>query len=371
MPRLVALQLPGGPDFVAAVRRAWDAGDAVAPLDPDAPAAFTERALATLAADAIVDAEGEETRLDGGRPTEEGDALVILSSGTGGDAKAAVLTFDALEASAFMTATSLGVDPDTVWLACLPLHHIGGFGVVSRALVTGAGLEVHPGFDAEAVTDAARRGATHTSLVPTTLQRIDPSRFRVILLGGSAIPVDRPSNTVATYGMTETCGGIVHDGLLLNGAGLRIESDDHISVSGPTLLRAYRDGTDPKDAGGWLRTGDLGHVDPETGRLTVWGRADDVIVTGGEKVWPDRVEDLLRRDPRVEAVAVVGRPDPEWGERVVAVVVPSDPATPPRLDDLRWLVREALPAPHAPKELELVATLPRTSLGKVRRADLR
>jgi O-succinylbenzoic acid--CoA ligase len=243
--------------------------------------------------------------------------------------------------------------------------------VVSRALVTGAGLEVLPGFDAAAVTDAARRGATHTSLVPTALRRIDPSIFRVILLGGSAIPSDRPANTVATYGMTETCGGIVYDGLVLNGAGLRIESDDHISVSGPTLLRAHRDGTDPKDEAGWFRTGDLGRVDPETGRLTVWGRADDVIMTGGEKVWPDRVEELLRRDPRVEAVAVVGRPDPEWGERVVAVVVPSDPATPPRLDDLRWLVREVLPAPHAPKELELVEALPRTSLGKVRRAELR
>jgi o-succinylbenzoate---CoA ligase len=371
MPRLVAVRLSGGPHFVEAIRRIWDRGDAVAPLDPSAPDAITARALDAIAADTILQGDGEEHRLEGGRPTEEGDAVVILSSGTGGDPKAAVLTHHALESSAYMTATSLGVDPAARWLACLPLHHIGGFGVVSRALVTGAGLDVHPGFDADAVADAARRGATHTSLVTTALARIEPSIFKIILLGGSAIPADRPPNTVATYGMTETCGGVVYDGLVLNGAGLRIEADDRISLSGPSLLRAYRDGSDPKDPEGWLRTSDLGAVDAETGRLTVWGRADDVIVSGGEKVWPDAVEDVLRTDPQVDAVAVIGRPDAEWGQRVVAVVVPSDPSRPPLLDDLRRLVKEHLPAPCAPRELELAESLPRTSLGKVRRAELR
>jgi o-succinylbenzoate---CoA ligase len=371
MPRLVAVRMPGGPRFVEAIRRIWDRGDAAAPLDPAAPDAFTARALDVLAADAILDDEGEEQPLDGAHPAENGDAVVILSSGTGGDPKAVVLTHHALESSAYMTATSLGVDPAARWLACLPLHHIGGFGVVSRALVTDAELEVHPGFDPEQVTEAARRGATHTSLVTTALARIDPSIFRIILLGGSAIPADRPPNTVATYGMTETCGGVVYDGLVLNGAGMRIDADDRISLSGPTLLRAYRDGSDPKDRDGWLRTSDLGAVDAETGRLTVWGRADDVIVSGGEKVWPDAVEELLRTDPWVDAVAVIGRPDAEWGQRVVAVVVPSDPSRPPRLDDLRRLVKEHLPAPCAPRELELAESLPRTSLGKVRRAELR
>jgi O-succinylbenzoic acid--CoA ligase len=371
MPRLVAVLMPGGPRFVETIQRIWDRGDAVAPLDPSAPDAFTTNALEALAVDAVVGMEGDERHLDGGRPIEDGDALVILSSGTGGAPRGAVLTHDALEASAYMTATSLGVDPSARWLACLPLHHIGGFGVVSRALVTGAGLEVHRGFDADAVTEAARRGATHTSLVTTALARIDPSIFRVILLGGSAIPADRPPNTVATYGMTESCGGVVYDGLVLNGAGLRIDADDRISLSGPTMLRTYRDGTDPKDAAGWLRTSDLGAVDPETGRLTVWGRADDVIVTGGEKVWPDPVEALLRTDPWVDAVAVIGRADAEWGQRVVAVVVPADPSRPPRLDDLRRLVKEHLPAACAPRELELAESLPRTALGKVRRAELR
>src|SRR4051812_7004726 len=106
MPRLVAVRMRGGPVFVDAIRRIWDRGDAVAPLDASAPDAFTARALEVLAADAILDGDGEEHALDGGRPTEEGDAVVILTSGTGGDPKAAVLTHHALESSAYMTATS-------------------------------------------------------------------------------------------------------------------------------------------------------------------------------------------------------------------------------------------------------------------------
>jgi o-succinylbenzoate---CoA ligase len=136
------------------------------------------------------------------------------------------------------------------------------------------------------------------------------------------------------------------------------------------MMRAYRDGTDPTDAQGWYRTGDLGTIDPTTGLLSVQGRADDMIISGGEKVWPGPVEDVLLRDPRVREVAVVGRPDDEWGQRVVAVVVPDDAANPPRLDGLRWLVREELPVAAAPKDLELVDALPRTSLGKIRRTEL-
>jgi O-succinylbenzoic acid--CoA ligase len=136
------------------------------------------------------------------------------------------------------------------------------------------------------------------------------------------------------------------------------------------LLRAYRDGTDPKDADGWLPTGDAGVWDAAAGRLSVRGRIGDVIVTGGEKVWPVAVERLLAADPSVAEVAVFGRPDPTWGRRVVARVVPSDPAAPPSLDRLRDLVRATLPVWAAPHELEIVDALPRTSLGKVQRHRL-
>jgi O-succinylbenzoic acid--CoA ligase len=134
------------------------------------------------------------------------------------------------------------------------------------------------------------------------------------------------------------------------------------------LLRCYRDGTDPKDSDGWFRTGDVGSLGD--GRLRVFGRVDDVIITGGENVWPVAVEALLVALPSVREVAVVGRDDDEWGQRVVAVVVPSDPTAPPTLDELRSTVKEHLGPWAAPRELELCETLPRTALGKIRRSAL-
>ena len=373
VPQLVAMLLPGGPAFLDALQRVWDAGDTVLPLDPRAPRRWTAQLLQELGAGAVVEADGERRRLDGGRPTEVGDAVVIATSGTTGHPKGAVITHSAVEFAAYATATAVGVDPGARWLACLPLSHVGGFSVVTRALITGAGLEIHGRAEAAAIDDAARRGATHVSLVPTLLGRVDPTPWRVILLGGSAVPEERPPNTVSTYGMTETFGGVVYDGLALNGVAVRIASDrprqpdepGPIEVSSPSLLRCYRDGTVPVDARGWFRTGDLGVIEADTGRLRVAGRADELIITGGEKIWPAPVERLLAADPSVAEVAVVGRPDPEWGQRVVAFVVPTDPDRPPLLADLRARVKSELPAPAAPRELVLVDSLPRTTLGKI------
>ncbi len=367
MARLVALAMPGGPAFVDAVIRIWEAGHAVAPLPHDAGSSRLENMVATVAAESLIDAHGVESRWDTGRPAEDGDGLVMMTSGTSGRPRAVVLTHQALEAAAYASATAIGVDPEARWLACLPLHHIGGFGVISRALITGAGLEVHARFDAQLVAQAAAGGCTHTSLVPTALGRIDAKLFRKILVGGSALPRSLPENVIGTYGMTESCGGVVYDGLPLSGVEARIDDDGGIELRSPTLLRCYRDGTDPKLAGGWYSTGDLGSIDRATGRLTVLGRVDDLIITGGEKVWPAEVEAVLVSDPGVVEAAVVGRPDAEWGQRVVAIVVPSDPASPPALARLRVLVKERLGAHAAPKELELVDHLPRTALGKLRR----
>jgi O-succinylbenzoic acid--CoA ligase len=383
---LVALLLPGGEQFVAAVQRAWEHGDAVLPLDPASPPAHLAAVMGSLAPTKVVEADGAARTLQGGRPVEPGDALVVATSGTTGTPKGAVHTHRSIEHAAFASSTAVGVDPDTWWLACLPLSHVGGFSVVTRALLTGARLEVHPRADAAAIDDAASRGATHVSLVPTLLDRIRPERWRTILLGGSAIPAERPPNTIATYGMTETMGGVVYDGLSLNGVEVRIVDLDApgiappgaappgtlgpIELRTPSLLRTYRDGTDPVAHDGWYRTGDLGRIDPDSRLLSVHGRTDDLIITGGEKVWPDPVESVLATDRRVRDVAVVGRPDPEWGQRVVAVVVPADPADPPTLEALRDLVRTQLPRAAAPKQLEFVDSLPRTGLGKIRRALL-
>ncbi len=371
MRRLIVVEARGGAGFVDRLRRAWDDGDAVFPLDPRLPAPARARVLAAARPD---------------EPVDDGDALVVATSGTSGEPKAAVLTHDAVAASARATSDRLAVDPAADrWLACLPLSHVGGLSVVTRALVTDTPLTVHDGFDAATVTAAARAGVTLVSLVPTALRRVDPARFRTVVLGGSAMPADLPPNAVTTYGMTETGSGVVYDGVPLDGVEVAVgDVDGNVHVSGgggvhrdgevrlrcPMLLRAYRDGTDPRDADGWFATGDAGGWDERTGRLRVHGRMADVIVTGGEKVWPAAVERALGARPDVAEVAVVGVADPEWGARVVAVVVPRDPARPPSLAAVRDAVKAELPAYAAPRELMIVAALPRTGSGKVARTQL-
>lgn len=352
--RLVLVQADD-PQFVDRLQRAWDTSDAVLPVDPRLPAPARAAALAAARVD---------------EPVEPGDALVVVSSGTTGEPKAAVLTHAAVEASARATSARLAVDPATDrWLACLPLSHVGGLSVVARALVTGTPLTVHPHFSAAAAEQAAAAGCTLTSLVPTALARVDASRFRCILVGGQAPPPDRPDNVIATYGMTETGSGVVYDGVALDGVELRVADDGEIHVRGPMLLRAYRDGVDPKLPDGWYPTGDLGEL--HDGQLVVHGRRGDLIITGGENVWPVAVEGALLTHAGVREVAVVGRLDPEWGQRVVALVVPTAPAAPPSLDELRAWVKRTLPAFAAPTAIELVEALPHTASGKVRRADLR
>jgi len=386
VPELVGLALPAGPGFVDALLRVWDDGDVAAPLPVDVPEPHLRTLLEVVGPDRLVTPDGttvlparDEHRRDHEGRVRDGDAVVVATSGTTGRPRAVVHTHQGVEWAAYATATALGVAPDVRWLACLPLHHVGGLSVLTRALSSGAGLEVVARADPETLATAVRNGCTHVSLVPTLLGRIDPSPWRRILLGGSAPPPDRPDNTVATYGCTETFGGVVYDGLALNGVSVRIaapvgapaDEPGPIEVRSPTLLRCYRDGTDPVAANrGWFRTGDLGTLDPGTGRLRVVGRADDLIVTGGEKVWPSAVEDALADHPRLGAVAVAGRPDPEWGTRVVAWVVPTDPASPPTLEDVRAWVKERLPVAAAPRELVLVDSLPRTPLGKIARGRL-
>jgi O-succinylbenzoic acid--CoA ligase len=211
--------------------------------------------------------------------------------------------------------------------------------------------------------------ATLTALVRTQVVRMDVTRFRTVLLGAGPPPPEVPPNCIVTYGMTETVGGVVYDGRPIDGVEVR-SVDGELQLRGPTLLRTYRCGHDPKDADGWFASRDAGAVEAD-GTVSVTGRMDDAIITGGEKVWPAPVEAVLDVLPRVAEVAVTGRPDPEWGSVVVAWVVPADPAAPPSLDELRDAVKAVLPAYAAPKRLVIVDELPRTAVGKVRRAELR
>lgn len=366
MTHLVAIDLPGGPQFVDALRRIWDAGDAAFPIDRRLPVPARVETMAALAPDRLIDTAGEH-RLDG-RGVDDGDALVVATSGTTGTPRGVVLTHDAVTASARATSKRIGTTADDRWLCCLPLSHVGGLSVVTRAIVTHTPVVVHDGFDAADVVTAAREGATLVSLVATALQRIDASLFRVIVLGGAHPPRDLPTNVVTTYGMTETGSGVVYDGVPLDGVEVRVDDRGEIHVRGPMLLRCYRDGTVPL-VDGWLATGDLGELSSD-GRLTVHGRREELIISGGENVWPATVEAVLDRHPGVAATAIAGRADPEWGQRVVAWVVPTDPSAPPSLDALRAWCAAALPAFMAPKELHLVTTLPVTNSGKVRRHEL-
>lgn len=361
MPHLVAIDLPGGAEFVDALQRAWDDGDAVYPVDRRLPPPARAAAFHAAAPTVLVDHAGRRT-LDG-HPVEPGDALVVATSGSTGSPKAVVLTHDAVRASALATTARLGVTPDDTWLACLPLAHVGGLSVVTRALHTATGLVVHDGFDAAAVTAAAHDGATAVSLVPTALARIDPAMFRIVVVGGARPPSDRPANVRTTYGLTETASGVVYDGHPLDGVEIRIV-DGEVHVRAPMVMRCYRDGSTAVDRDGWLHTGDIGHWRHD-GRLHVEGRRGDLIVTGGENVWPDPVERIIARHPDVADVAVTGTDDLEWGQRVVAWIVPRGRLA--DLGDIRGLVSDELPAYCAPKELVFIDRIPRTALGKVQR----
>ena len=347
MSRLVAIDLPGGPAFVDELQRIWDAGDAAFPVDQRLPDA-AKRSLC------------EAMRVGDG--VESGDALVVATSGSTGSPKGVVLTHAAVAASAIATSKRLDVQDDDHWLACLPLSHVGGLSVITRALHMGTRLTVLPGFDAATVEQS---DATLVSLVATALTRIDPARFRTIVLGGSRPPADRPENCVTTYGMTETGSGVVYDGVPLGGVDVDITQDGEIRLRAPMLLRCYRDGTSPVDHDGWFATGDVGEWLPG-GRLHVAGRRGDLIITGGENVWPETVEAALADHPGVADVMVRGIDDPDWGQLVEAVVVPADDV--PTLDALRNHVKQHHPAFMAPKRLTIVESLPRTSLGKLRRS---
>ncbi len=314
---------------------------------------------------------------------------VVASSGATGDPKLAELPAGALTAAVELSLAALrrrapSVDRADPWVCCLTPAHVGGLLVLLRAQRFGAPLVVHERFDADRLVREAPAGA-HVALVPTMLgrlvrERADLSRFGVLLVGGAGL---RPelrdvaaglgATVVSTYGLTETCGGVVYDGVALGDTEVRITPGDAVELRGPTTMEGYR--LDPASTAaafttdGWLRTGDLGSLGDD-GSLVVHGRAGDAIRTGAETVWPEEVEAVLRRHPKVSDVAVAGRPDREWGSHVAAWVVPADPADPPSLTELRDLAREHLARFKAPRELVLVRSLPRTLSGKPRRSAL-
>jgi o-succinylbenzoate---CoA ligase len=367
------------PRLVELLAAALDgSGPAILPLDAGLPAARLAGLIEALGPDSVEDARGVTRARSGrNRGVAEGTAVVIGTSGSTGVPKGVELSAAALRFSARASLDRVGARPGERWLCCLPVTHVAGLQVLVRSLVSGTEPVLAEHADAAALAAAAASGGAHVSLVPTQLQRLlgdGPGRsalagFSSVLLGGAAAPASllaaaRAAGVpvVTTYGMTETCGGCVYDGMPLDGVRVKTGDDERIWIGGPVLFSGYRGaGSAPGD--NWFRTGDLGRLD-DSGRLTVRGRADDVINTGGHKVVPGEVAAALESCPGVRDVAVVGQPDPEWGERVVAVVAPSDPADPPGLELLRLHVRGRLPRYAAPSRVVMVDAVPMLPSGK-------
>jgi O-succinylbenzoic acid--CoA ligase len=332
----------------------------------------------------------------------EGLAVAVGTSGSTGRPKRALLTADALERSAWATHRVLG--GSGAWLLAMPAHHVAGLQVLLRALAAGttpAVLDLRGGFTVDAFTEAAARVATtpaatqrYTALVPTQLGRLleDPAgvialrRFDGVLVGGAATPaalLERAHSlgvaVSLTYGMSETAGGCVYDGVPLPVSRVHVDNDRHVVLGGDTLAHGYLGEpdltadaftTDP-DGVRWFRTDDLGHFDDD-GLLVVDGRADDVINTGGLKVTPGVVEDAMTRHlDDVVDVVVLGVPDAAWGESVCAAVTLVDPAGRLTTHDVRERLRGILPDAALPHRVVVLPSIPLRGPGKPDRAALR
>lgn len=348
------------------------------------------RASALLPMPADGDRQSTLAALRVGEAIDDDIAVVATTSGTTGAPKGALLTAAALTASATATHDRLG-GPGR-WLLALPPYHIAGVQVLVRSLLTETvpvELDVSAGFDVTELPSAVEQlgsGRRYTALVANQLAKAltDPAaaaalaELDAVLIGGG--PAPRPIldaaarvgiTVVRTYGMSETAGGCVYDGVPLDGVRLRVDDDGRIVIGGPTLASGYRNPPqpDPFAEPGWFRTDDIGAVD-DSGILRVLGRADEAISTGGSTVLPQPVEAALRTHPAVADCAVFGLADERLGQRVVAAIVVADGCAPPSLETLRAHVSQTLDRTAAPRELHIVDTLPMRGIGKVDRQAL-
>jgi O-succinylbenzoic acid--CoA ligase len=405
----VALVADNRVDTLLALYALWELGAPVAVVHPRLTARERELLLAAAAPALVLDESWREGEAAGcpapppapPPPDDERCLAVVFTSGTTGRSKGALLGRAALVAAARASAANLGWQEEDRWLLCMPLAHVGGLSIVSRCLLarrTVVLAEPAAGgrFDPSAVVEETERHrATLASLVPTMLRGIFAARpdwtpppwLRGILLGGAAASpalldeaAGRGVPALTTYGLTEACAqvtcqrygtrpGAQHGaGAPLSGVELRIVEDE-IQVRGPMLMSGYL-GLDaqPFVDGGWLATGDFGAIDDE-GRLHLLARRSDLIVTGGENVYPVEIELLVEGLPGVAGACVFGVADETWGQRVALALVPSS-GGPPVDDELAAFFRANL-APHKrPRAIAELESLPATQAGKLDRAEV-
>jgi O-succinylbenzoic acid--CoA ligase len=414
----VAIALPPGLDFAVALHACLGAGAVAVPVD--LRLAERERAVVCAGAELVIDAPirsgGRHDRPRSRGHDLDAPAVVIHTSGTTGPPRPVVLTYGNLLWSALGSATAIGLDPAERWLCPLPVAHVGGLSILVRSAIYATTAVVHARFETAAVLAALMDGAiTVVSLVPTTLARLldaglrDPPSLRCALIGGAPLPAALTERALAagvpvsqTYGLSEAASQVTTQmpgdggsdaGPPLFCTRVRIEGGE-IQVAGPTLApraapapAGETEVAAPAAASGnaaagppgpvadgagsaaaWLATGDLGEL--VDGRLRVTGRRVDTIVSGGENIAPTEVEAALADHPSVAEAAVVGVPDPDWGEAVRALVVLRPGGPPVDGAELRAHCRERLAAFKVPKEFVFVETLPRTGSGKLARREL-
>lgn len=377
MARLVALQHRDPAAMLRGLDAVWTAGDAALPLDPAASPGHVA-AVVDAAAPAEVRSDTGTDLRDDAPPVPDGTALVVMTSGSTGTPRGIVLSHAALDAAVAASRQRLGAADGVPWLGVLPLHHVAGISVVLRARAAGTAPLLHDR-DTVMVVDAAP--PSWISLVPRQLDRLlvggaDLARHAGVLLGGAAAGADLLTRAaragvavVTSYGATETCGGCVYDGRPLEGVEVALADDGRIRLRTPAIadgVRAPDGSVEPVvDSDGWWTTNDLGML-TDDGRLVVLGRADDVVVSGGENVPLPAVRDALATVPGLAAHGVVGLPDDRWGTAVTAVVVPERPGDGgPTLAELRATLAPLLPRTHLPTRLVTARVLPVTPLGKL------
>ncbi len=401
--RRVAIVLPAGLDFAQALHGCLLLGAVAVPVDLRSSA--QERARITASASVLVEEPLGDGPLPGGAGAGthahthdlDATAVVIHTSGTTASPRAVELTYGNFLWSALGSAVALGLHPRERWLCALPVAHVGGLSILLRSAIYATTAVVHERFEVDRVMHALRsEEITLVSLVATTLARLldaglsAPPRLRCALTGGGPVPAALLARARAaevpvslTYGLSEACsqvsttpvaaidGARTDAGPPLFCTRVRIEEvhsaepgTGEILIGGPTVAP----GALAPD--GWLHSGDLGRLD-EQGRLLVHGRRADTIISGGENVAPAEVEAVLEAHPQVLEAAVLGRPDPQWGEAVTAIVV-ARPGAAVEGESIRAHCARLLAAYKVPKQVVVAAEpLPRTRSGKLLRRELR